>query len=77
MPALLFVVMSSASRAIFRLPALGFLAWGFYVILASGSRGALVSLLVMGAFYLFFAPGRAKIVLVPALVPVTWNSEIS
>lgn len=67
MPAMLFVVLSSASKAMFRLPALIFVAMGIYVVLASGSRGALLSLLAMAGLYLLLAPGRARLMAVPVV----------
>ena len=68
LPAMLFILMSSASRTLYRMAALLFVGWGLNIILGSASRGALVSLVCMGLFFLFFGPGRARLMLIPIVI---------
>ena len=68
LPAMLFILMSSASRTFYRMAALLFVGWGLNIILGSASRGALVSLVCMGLFFLFFGPGRARLMLIPVVI---------
>ena len=65
---MLFILMSSASRTLYRMAALLFVGWGLNIILGSASRGALVSLVCMGLFFLFFGPGRARLMLIPIVI---------
>jgi O-antigen ligase len=61
LPFLLWVVLNPKRGVVFRLGALGAISYGVYMILATGSRGGLVALIVAFLFIMFRSPGRQRL----------------
>lgn len=67
LPFLLIALLTPKVRAVFRIAALAAMAYGTYLILSTGSRGAEVALVVAFAYCWVLAPGRWKFASIVAL----------
>jgi O-antigen ligase len=69
LPFLLIALLSPKVNTVFRIAAMGGLAYGSYLVLLTGSRGAMVALIVAVAYCWMRAPVQWKVVAV-AILPV-------
>ena len=68
LPFLALVLCTPKRNIAVRLVALAFLLWGFYHVLASGSRGALLGMVIASLYLIAKLPGRLKIAAILACV---------